>query len=156
MKDIIDELHEYSPNTVEDLLERAAKEIYLLREDHRQLSHAWHNLMRNYYDRCERDMLIILEEQSKFSLETFGPGERTEGLIDHIKKELHEIELDPTDVMEWIDVAILAFDGAWRSGWEPSQIVEAYKQKLEKNKQRKWPDWRTAEPGKAIEHVRED
>lgn len=49
----------------------------------------------------------------------------------------------------------LAFDGAWRSGHTPEQIVAAIEAKQTKNEGRTWPDWRTAEPGKAIEHVRE-
>jgi hypothetical protein len=49
---------------------------------------------------------------------------------------------------------MLAFDGAWRSGHSPEQIVEAYAAKLAKNEKRVWPDWRTADPNKAIEHTR--
>lgn len=130
------------------------KEIVLLREDYTQLHRCWRNLMRNYCDRCDRDLLLILEEQGRFSLETFGPGMRTQGLIDHISKELVEVAKDPSDIMEYIDIAILAFDGAWRTGATPAEIVSAYKAKLAKNKLRQWPDWRTADPNKAIEHVR--
>ena len=38
--------------------------------------------------------------QAKWSEKTFGPGERTTGLIDHIRKELVEIEKDPHDLEE--------------------------------------------------------
>jgi hypothetical protein len=55
---------------------------------------------------------------------------------------------------EWVDVILLALDGAWRSGASPEQIAFAIAAKQIKNESRKWPDWRTAEPGKAIEHVR--
>lgn len=105
----------------------------------------------NYYDLVEH-----LERQHDFSLRTFGPGLRTEGLIDHIKKELTEISANPHDVVEWVDVVLLALDGAWRAGYYPGEICEAIKEKLERNMARKWPDWRTAEPGKAIEHVRDE
>lgn len=101
------------------------------------------------------DFEEILKRQSAWSLKTFGPGDRAQGVVDHIRKELTEVEAKPADLEEWIDVAILAFDGAWRAGHSPADIVEAYKAKLFKNENRKWPDWRTAEPGKAIEHVRE-
>lgn len=97
---------------------------------------------------------IDIELQKKFSEDTFGPGGRTEGVLDHIRKELQEIEADPSDLYEWIDVIILAIDGAWRVGHSPEAIIGAYHTKMEKNFNRKWPDWRTAEPGKAIEHVR--
>jgi hypothetical protein len=95
-----------------------------------------------------------LQRQREFSARTFGPGQRTDGVLDHITKELDEIRADPCDVSEWVDVIILAFDGAWRAGWEPQQIIDAIVAKQQQNERRTWPDWRTADPGKAIEHVR--
>lgn len=95
-----------------------------------------------------------LERQRDFSRATFGPGQRTLGVLDHIRKELAEIEADPDDLMEWVDVIILAFDGAWRAGWEPDEIINAVKKKQYRNEQRTWPDWRTASEDKAIEHDR--
>ncbi len=92
--------------------------------------------------------------QREFSLNTFGPGARTNGVLDHIAKELDEIRAEPQDISEWVDVIILAFDGAWRAGWEPQQILDAIVAKQSRNEQREWPDWRTADPEKAIEHVR--
>lgn len=100
------------------------------------------------------DLVAHLGRQRAFSERTFGPGARTRGVVDHIRKELAEIEADPTDVMEWVDVVILAFDGAWRAGWEPAAIVAAIVAKQEKNERRRWPDWRAADPDKAIEHDR--
>jgi hypothetical protein len=75
-------------------------------------------------------------------------------VVDHIRKELLEIEADPTDLKEWIDVIILAFDGALRAGYEPAEIAAAWLLKQNENEKRDWPDWRTADPDKAIEHVR--
>lgn len=95
-----------------------------------------------------------LERQRQWSEQTFGPGSRLLGVLDHIRKELVEIEQDPTDVEEWVDVLILAFDGAWRAGWEPQQIIDAIKAKQAKNEAREWPDWRTMSQDHAIEHVR--
>lgn len=102
------------------------------------------------------DFVEYLIRQKKFSEETFGPGHRTAGLIDHIQKELGEIKEDPLDLFEWVDVMILAFDGAWRTGASPDDIAEALEIKMGRNETRDWPDWRTADPDKAIEHVRED
>lgn len=95
-----------------------------------------------------------LARQRDFSHRTFGPGPRTEGVLDHIRKELREIEAAPDDLSEWVDVVILALDGAWRAGHEPQQIIDAIKAKQAKNEARVWPDWRTAKPGQAIEHDR--
>lgn len=97
-----------------------------------------------------------LERQRAFSLATFGPGARTNGVLDHIGKELQEIRDAPDDISEWVDVIILAFDGAWRAGWEPQQIIDAIIAKQAKNERRTWPDWRTSDPNKAIEHVHAD
>jgi hypothetical protein len=100
------------------------------------------------------DFEAHIVRQIEFSARTFGPGARTSGVIDHIRKELSEIEADPSDIYEWIDVIILGLDGAWRAGFTPSQIVEALVAKQSKNEARDWPDWRTVPMDKAIEHNR--
>lgn len=100
------------------------------------------------------DFEAHLARQAAFSALTFGPGARTEGICDHIRKELVEVAAAPGDLKEWIDVAILALDGAWRCGATPAQIIEALVAKQIKNEGRAWPDWRTADPAKAIEHDR--
>lgn len=104
------------------------------------------------------DLRAHLQRQAEFSARTFGPGDRTAGVCDHIRKELIEVQADaaagvPT-IGEWADVIILGFDGAWRSGATPAQIIDAIVAKQTKNEGRKWPDWRTADPTKAIEHDR--
>lgn len=95
-----------------------------------------------------------IAHQREWSTETFGPGARSLGVIDHIRKELVEIEADPADIYEWVDVIILAFDGAWRAGWEPQQIIDAIKDKQAHNEARRWPDWRSRSENAAIEHDR--
>ena len=95
-----------------------------------------------------------LYHQREWSTRTFGPGARTKGVLDHIRKELLEVEADPTDLSEWVDVIILAFDGALRAGHDPLWIIRGIKTKQARNEARTWPDWRTADPDKAIEHVR--
>jgi hypothetical protein len=100
------------------------------------------------------DLVAHLYRQRAFSFRTFGPGHRTAGVLDHIRKELGEIERDPDDLEEWIDAMLLIFDGAWRRGFEPEEIAYCLLAKLIKNENRQWPDWRTADPNKAIEHIR--
>lgn len=102
------------------------------------------------------DLYDFLHRQVVWSRATFGPGERTEGLVDHIRKELAEVVDSGGALEEWVDVVILALDGAWRSGHSPLSICDALLAKAEKNRGRRWPDWRTAEPGKAIEHIRDE
>ena len=100
------------------------------------------------------DLIKHLHRQREFSLKAFGPDQRLSGVIDHIRKELIEIEEDPHNIYEWVDIILLALDGAWRSGHNVEEICAAIKFKQDKNERRQWPDWRTADPTKAIEHVR--
>ena len=104
--------------------------------------------------------LISIDEahllnQRMWSEKTFGPGKRTKGIVDHISKELKEILEDPEDLKEWVDVIILAFDGAWRAGYTPYQILMGIKLKQLENEKRLWPDWTTMSENEAIEHVKE-
>jgi hypothetical protein len=100
------------------------------------------------------DLIKHLERQREFSERTFGPGMRTQGVCDHIRKELLEVEASPNDLREWVDLVLLALDGAWRAGYTPTEICEAIGAKQRANEKRHWPDWRDADPNKAIEHVR--
>lgn len=95
-----------------------------------------------------------LIRQRDWSTATFGPGTRLQGVLDHLVKELQEVEEHPWDVSEWADLVILAFDGALRQGLDPQHILNAIENKQTKNEGRTWPDWRTADPNKAIEHDR--
>ena len=94
----------------------------------------------------------FINDQRRWSSKTFGPGPRTGGILRHIEKELDEIRLKPNDLEEWIDVVILALDGAWRAGHSPYEIVRALVMKQFKNMKRKWPDWRTVTQDDPIEH----
>jgi hypothetical protein len=100
-------------------------------------------------------LISHLYRQREFSENTFGPGTRLKGILDHIRKELKEIEAAPDDLEEWVDLVLLSLDGAWRAGFSPEQIAAEVEAKLTRNILREWPDWRTADPDKAIEHVRQ-
>jgi hypothetical protein len=108
------------------------------------------------------DLIAHIYRQRAFSRATFGPGARTQGVCDHIRKELAEIERAPADLDEWIDVILLSLDGAWRCAEANERtdhcIPEIICQRIGlvqgRNERRDWPDWRSADPNKAIEHVR--
>lgn len=112
------------------------------------------------------DLIQHTKRQKNFSWRTFGPPQNeygshdnVAGVLDHIDKELSELEEAPDREarrLEWIDVIILAIDGYIRDGGSPMQLCLDLGHKQVVNEKRKWPDWRTAEPGKAIEHIRED
>lgn len=100
---------------------------------------------------------VWLSGLASWNIATFGPGLRTKGVTDHIARELDEIRKAPTDLAEWADVILLALAGAVRAatseGLDPGRVIDAVRDKHQRNLQRKWPDWRTADPEKAIEHV---
>lgn len=102
------------------------------------------------------DMVALLKRKHAFSLKTFGPGLRTAGVLDHIRKELAEIEKDPLDIYEWVDVIALAIDGAMRHGATAEGLCDAIAIKQRIVESRTYPDWRTADPTKGIEHVRSE
>lgn len=98
---------------------------------------------------------LHLMRQRQWSAMTFGPDPRTIGVTSHIRKELDEILEDPFDLNEWIDVMILAVDGAWRAGHSPQDIIDAYLAKMEVNYSRTWPDWQRVTQDDPIEHLDE-
>lgn len=73
------------------------------------------------------DLVEHLERQKAFSLKTFGPGRRVDTVLSHMAKEAAEVRQKPCDVFEWVDVMLLAFDGAWRAGYRSDYIVEVIK-----------------------------
>lgn len=103
----------------------------------------------------EFDLVQHLFRQRSWSMAAFGPWPRVFMLTNDIRKELLEIECAPTDVDKWIDVVLLALDGAWRAGHTPAQITQALARKQARNEARERPNWRMAAHDKAIEHVRE-
>lgn len=113
------------------------------------------------------DLQQLLHKAAAFSRATFGKGERTDGVLDHMAKEALEIKKEDTcygRAGEWVDMVILAQDGLMRALQEhlPDAPLSVTSQtavsmivgKYNKNELREWPDWRTADPTKAIEHVR--
>lgn len=112
------------------------------------------------------DLKLFLLKQMAFSHATFGKGTRTKGVIDHIRKELIEVEESNGSPEEWVDVVLLALDGLTRQlkfndGREHDSILVVRQAssllsiKLAKNMDRDWPDLRETDPDKAIEHVKE-
>ena len=110
------------------------------------------------------DLEAHLTRQMVFSRATFGPGERREGVTDHILKELDEVATSDGAAAEWVDVVILALDGLTRRLWANAPACSAdevaatacrmIRGKQSRNERRDWPDWRAADPTKAIEHIR--
>lgn len=74
-------------------------------------------------------MSTYLNRSKEWSFKTFGSpadGRDHKGALDHIKKELLEIEANPADAVEWIDVLILAVDAMTRAGCPDHFISGAF------------------------------
>ena len=114
-----------------------------------------------------------------FSRATFGPGARSEGIIQHIEKEITELreainKEDSNDVevaMEWADLLILSLDGLTRhlaynvatrddktEMVDPRMlavdVVRLLNHKQARNESREWPNWRDFDQDCPIEHIR--
>lgn len=110
------------------------------------------------------DLVQHLKRQIAWSRATFGPGERRKGVIDHIRKELAELEIANGESSEWVDVVILALDGLTRRivatqahpnvNEAAETAVRMIVGKQGRNELRVWPDWRTMSEDVAIEHVK--
>ncbi len=114
------------------------------------------------------DLKQHLARQMVFSRATFGPGARTEGVLDHMTKEMAEVRESLGTVKhvgECVDLVILSLDLLTRAIWAGADYqisadeaagdaCHCVLRKQQKNERRDWPDWRTAPKDRAIEHVR--
>lgn len=70
-------------------------------------------------------LLHYIQRQNDWSARVF-PNKTVHSITSHIRKEIkQELQPHPQDLIEWIDVVILAFDGAYTDGFTPQQIVRA-------------------------------
>lgn len=77
------------------------------------------------------DLIAHLHRQRDFSLRAFGPGTRVPDIIGNLGVQLDEIVDAPDDLLEWVHVAFLAFDGALRAGHSPEAIAAVMKREHE-------------------------
>ena len=64
-----------------------------------------------------------------------------------------EIEADPLDLEEWIDVVMLAVDGYCRAGGDPREFFDRLQAKHAKNLAREWPE--NTSQDEPVEHIRD-
>ncbi len=124
------------------------------------------------------DLIAHLTRQAAFSRATFGPGARTNGVLQHLEQEIEEVRSATTHEersKEWTDLVILSLDGLLRevreglkagddiqAGFEPTNdriardAVACILAKQAKNELRDRPDWRSATEDQAINHVRRE
>lgn len=99
------------------------------------------------------DFRDFWREHAEWSQSTFGrDSERgPTGPLKHLAKEVQEALSDPTDITEYADLVLLAFDAARRAGLTHNGLLTACRNKLAVNKARQWPKASGDEP---VEHVR--
>lgn len=61
---------------------------------------------------------------------TPAPGTLRQGHIFHAREVLADAELHPTDILNWINLALLALDAALRTDHAPEEIASAFEYKL--------------------------
>lgn len=120
--------------------------------DNTELKHMWDQEKKVALQMF--DLVAHITHQQRWSQETFGPGKHTEALLLHILDEVEEIYKSPQDLEEWIDVIILALDGAWRQGHSAIAICNAIADKHRRNESRTWPDWRRQPENQPIKHLK--
>jgi len=110
--------------------------------------------LREYIEWLEGVSLVnYIQNHINWSRSVFGEGAKTEGILAHIEKEVDEVREKPTDVVEWCDIGILAFDGAWRNtGLDANEIAMALIDKQRINMERRWPE---PVDGRPTEHIKE-
>jgi hypothetical protein len=70
-------------------------------------------------------LLDYLHAHNEWSARTFGTDQRTTSIITHIRNEIVEVRNTPHDLIEYIDIVILAFDGAFVTNHQPTHVVHA-------------------------------
>lgn len=86
------------------------------------------------------NLVAHLERQREFSLATFGPGKRLPGILALLGDGIDDLSAAPSDLMKWANLVLQAFDGAWRQGFEPADIVAAIAVKHALNEKTDWPE----------------
>ena len=97
------------------------------------------------------DFKEFIERKMVWSFNTFG-DQKVCGVIDHIRDELLEVEENPADIEEWVDVLLLTIDGVVRAGFSADDIINELERKHKVNMSRRWEG---IEKGtSAIKHVK--
>lgn len=83
--------------------------------------------------------LNFVERKMEHSTKTW-PNQSLLGVLAHVRKECDEIECEPLDSEEWVDLILLGIDGACRSGLTPEGLIWTLQHKLDINLSREWPE----------------
>jgi hypothetical protein len=140
----------------EKRLSTIQRSVDLIKKGARYVTQVTHGELLEVGEAALESFAALFDAKYEWSKKVIGPNRSPKGLADHIRKELLEIEAKPEDLVEWVDVAMIAMDGAARfAGANGAAFVRTMREKHEANLARDWPDWKTVDPDVPIEHVRE-
>lgn len=127
------------------------------REDKLAMREAALSALTAFQEERERIQAASIEayliRQWEWSRRTFGDDYRMEQITAHIRKELAEVEANPGDRVEWIDIALLALDGYNRCAAGTAEtLMPDMQAKQDRNFARVWVI--PADPRAAVEHDR--
>ncbi|MEL6295926.1 MAG: dATP/dGTP pyrophosphohydrolase domain-containing protein [Pseudomonadota bacterium] len=92
----------------------------------------------------------LRRDHAAWSVETFGSVGPI-GALKHLEKETREVQENPADLFEWVDLYFLLWDAQRRAGVTDAEIAAAGEEKLAVCRRRTWPK---AVEGQPTEHVR--
>jgi hypothetical protein len=111
------------------------------------------------------DFKHYLIRKIQWSIKTFGQGKRTNGVLQHISREIEEVKGSNGSAKEWVDLVILSLDGLCRElvynkpgmsevAASNAAITLLMEKQLE-NEAREWPPVDEANQDVAIAHLKE-
>ena len=84
------------------------------------------------------DFFKVMENWAKWSDSVWGENRPPNGTVNHLVEEAAELAENPTDIMEYVDVIMLAVDGLRQAGFDFAEFTDAAIKKLAINKAREW------------------
>ncbi len=75
---------------------------------------------------------VILFQRKNF------PNQPLAGKLEHLRREVHELQENPRDLSEWADVFILLLGSAAKAGIAAPELIAIAHEKMDINDSRKW------------------
>lgn len=100
------------------------------------------------------DLIKALKRQFEFSQRVFGAGPKTEQILRHISRQSVDTIARGNPTEEWVDIMILAMDGALRSGSTPYEIAGLLEYKMTVNEAREWPKLEDQVMDEPVHHIK--
>jgi hypothetical protein len=85
-----------------------------------------------------RNVNLIQREIALWAEKTFGPGDRFDGIMSHLKEEVGELRDSDGHIEEFADCLILLLNAAEQRGITWDILTQTVEIKMKVNKLRKW------------------